>query len=245
MAAVVEKDVYRVVVDASFLEDKQARARLAELQAGSVFLHAKLPVEGVNAVRFVEQVGFHLIDTNVVFEKTIESSPPTGGQCTLRWAVAEDGPAVVDLARRSFEYSRFHLDPRISRALADRVKAEWVRSFFAGRRGQRMALAVIDEAVVGFLLLLASESRSDPQALACANVHGQDPTLTIDLIATDTRCRRRGVARDMMAFVQSQCDRPGRIRVGTQLANIPSIQLYERAGFNLAEALYVFHYHNG
>jgi ribosomal protein S18 acetylase RimI-like enzyme len=36
------------------------------------------------------------------------------------------------------------------------------------------------------------------------------------------------------------CDR---LRVGTQLANIPSIRLYEKCGFRLAASEYVLHAH--
>jgi hypothetical protein len=35
------------------------------------------------------------------------------------------------------------------------------------------------------------------------------------------------------------------MRVGTQIANIPSLRLYERLGFTMAESAYVLHAHRG
>ena len=47
----------------------------------------------------------------------------------------------------------------------------------------------------------------------------------------------------MIAFVESQFA-PSVIAVGTQVANLPSVRLYEKLGFRLAAAQYVFHFHN-
>jgi len=230
LTAILRKDAYKLVIDASLLRDEEGCRRLSELQRRSVFMYAKVPVDDLVAVRFAQRAGFHLVDTNVVFErKQPAADAPVAARCEVRWAVAEDGPQAVELSGRSFRCSRFHLDPEIPRDLADRIKAEWARSFFAGKRGQRMAVARIGGSLVGFLLLLEAP----------------DGTLTIDLIATDADHRRTGVAQSLIAFVQSPSDRPRRLRVGTQLANIPSVRLYEKMGYQIAEAMYVFHYHNG
>ena len=36
---------------------------------------------------------------------------------------------------------------------------------------------------------------------------------------------------------------PKTVRVGTQIANIPSLRLYESLGFRIADTHYVLHYH--
>ena len=81
--------------------------------------------------------------------------------------------------------------------------------------------------IVGFALL----------ALPAAN------EVVIDLIAVEEGCRRRGIAADMIHFVESEFA-SSRIAVGTQVANLPSVRLYEKLGFRLAHAQYVFHFHN-
>jgi ribosomal protein S18 acetylase RimI-like enzyme len=73
---------------------------------------------------------------------------------------------------------------------------------------------------------------------------GPEGTLIIDLIAVDERHRRKGIATGMIAYAESHCGHFETIRVGTQVANIPSLRFYERAGFLVSASNYVFHYHH-
>jgi len=52
------------------------------------------------------------------------------------------------------------------------------------------------------------------------------------------------IAKDMISFAETQCHGFIKICVGTQLANMPSVNLYENIGFRFSGAHYVFHYHN-
>lgn len=233
LARILQRDVYKLIVDDNLIEKASDRASreyylLRELQSRPVFVYAKVPTARVSATKFLERLGFNLVDTNVVFDKPIAPTHRFAGHCTVRFATPEDKSQVVNLARNSFVYSRFHLDNAIPRAVADAIKAEWVGNYFAGNRGDEMVLALVDETVVGFLLLLRRN----------------DNDLVIDLIAVGGNQRRKGIASDMIAYAESHCDGCSRILVGTQIANIASIRLYERIGFRNCESVYVFHYHN-
>ncbi len=198
--------------------------RFAELEEPS-FAFAKVGVRQLARVHAVERLGFRLIDTSVVLDKRrIESPAPR--PCEIRFAEAGDEDGVADLARASFSFSRFHLDPRIPHQTADTLKSEWARNFFHGRRGDRMVVAVDGGRVVGFNQILFG-----------------DDGWTIDLIAVDAGWRRRGVAGAMIRFAEAELTDADIVRVGTQLANLPSIQLYESLGFRLSQAQYVFHLH--
>jgi len=48
----------------------------------------------------------------------------------------------------------------------------------------------------------------------------------------------------MITFGERNCDNMNRVKVGTQLANIPSVRMYEKLGFRKLEAYNVFHYHS-
>ena len=48
----------------------------------------------------------------------------------------------------------------------------------------------------------------------------------------------------MINFATNNLDDFEYIRVGTQLANVPSLRLYEKLGFYIVDAAYVFHYHS-
>ena len=233
LADILKQKAYQLVVDNGLIEKANEPTSeeynlLRDLQSKPVFIYSKVSTEALSAVRFLEERGFNLIDTNVIFDKPIVPEQDFSGYCNVRFAVPRDKNQVAELARRSFIYSRFHLDSAFTREVADMIKAEWVKSYFTGNRGDNMVVALADEMVVGFLLLL----------------HGKDGALVIDLITVDEEHRRRGVAEDMIAYAESQCHGFSRIRVGTQLANMPSIKLYEGMGFKIVGTQYTFHYHH-
>lgn len=220
-------DVCKVVVDDELV--KSGADELTTKIAGKpVFVYTKVPVECLCYVNFLEELGFRLVEANVVFEKQIAGAPDLASNCVLRFSEPGDEEQVTALAGRSFKYSRFHLDPLIPGEVANRVKTGWAANFFAGRRGQRMVIAEINDRIIGFAQLL----------------FGKGGCLTIDLIAVDEGARRKGVGRDMISFAESGCEGFEKIRAGTQVANIASIRLYEKCGFMVVGANYVFHYHS-
>jgi RimJ/RimL family protein N-acetyltransferase len=48
----------------------------------------------------------------------------------------------------------------------------------------------------------------------------------------------------MIAYAETNLQGFEKIHAGTQIANIPSMRLYESLGFRICRAGYVFHYHN-
>lgn len=236
LSKLMGRDAYNLTVtpallDAAAGKHNRAYSRLRELQAKPVFLTAKVPVSDRAAAEFLEEHGFHLVDTNLRFEKQAASATAVAGDCLLRFAEAADRNAVVELARRNFVFTRFHQDGLIPKNVADEIKAQWADNFFSGQRGDQLVVAVVNEKpqprIAGFVLLLTP----------------RDGQVVIDLIAVEGACRRRGIAAEMIAFVESQFAH-ARIAVGTQVANLPSIRLYEKLGFRLAGAQYVFHFHH-
>jgi ribosomal protein S18 acetylase RimI-like enzyme len=230
LSDIIGKQAYTVVVDNSFVEttinDKSILRCI--VNADNVFANTKVPVNLLTSISFLEEQGFHLVDSNVTFEKKNSSFPEMNGCCEVRFATPDDEVPTVELARMSFKCSRFHLDRSFSNEVANNIKAEWVRSFFLGKRGDMLIVALINNAVVGFLLLIKDDER----------------TLIVDLIAVDSNFRGRGIAKDMIAFSQNQFKDLDYIRAGTQIANKPSINLYENLFFRFVEANYVFHYHS-
>jgi GNAT superfamily N-acetyltransferase len=63
----------------------------------------------------------------------------------------------------------------------------------------------------------------------------------IDLIALAPPYQGRGLARALLAFVETEAPQPV-LAVGTQALNLPSVRLYESWGFRLSSVQYVFHY---
>ncbi|MGQ9648512.1 MAG: GNAT family N-acetyltransferase [Phycisphaerae bacterium] len=224
------RDTYRLIVDEALLSpagDAERAALLAILKK-PVFVYTKVTPTFMQGLRFLQRHDFRLVDTNVIFEKKAYPGREEAEDSEVRLARPSDRDATVELARSSFRYSRFHMDPEIPRETADRIKADWVAAYFAGTRGHQMVVIEADEEVAGFLQLLRAD----------------DGALVIDLIAVHESYRRRGFGAEMIAFVESKTRGGELIRVGTQIANIASIRLYESAGFRMTEAQYVFHYHH-
>lgn len=230
LTQILHRDAYKLVVENGFISDSTSKQYqlLRELQSMPVFIYAKVSPTSVTAIQALEGLGFNLVDTNVVFKKPITTTHEIAGNCIMRFASPADKSQVVELAERNFMYSRFHLDNSIPKSVADTIKAGWTKNYFAGKRGDKMAVALVNDTVVGFLLL----------------IYGSNHDLIIDLFAVDKKQRRKGIASDMIAFAESKCPGYSHIMVGTQIANIPSIGLYEKMGFRMFSSQYVFHYHN-
>jgi ribosomal protein S18 acetylase RimI-like enzyme len=197
------------------------------LKRQPVFIDLKVPVEDRASVERAAKLGFTLIDTNLRLS-TERTAIPAVEQNEVAFAKPDMEAAVGAIAERAFVFDRFHRDPRTAQN-AGIIKRDWARNFFSGRRGEWMVVASRSGAPVGFLQLLRSAAGE----------------LVIDLIAVDPARFGQGLASAMIGFAAQHCDVPGPVVVGTQLANVRSIRLYERLGFRLRSAQYVFHHHGG
>jgi len=207
--------------------DLAAAEGLRERLAADLFADAKVAVDDEPGRGVLQKLGFTLMDTNLRFALARRDLLLTAADPRIAFVAGDMIDDVGAIAGRSFIHDRFHRDPRIPSAAADAIKRDWARNFFAGRRGEWMVVARHEKSVAGFLQLLRS---------------GADEMI-IDLIAVDSAYRGLGYAGRMIAFAAANCNCAGPIVVGTQLANIVSVRLYEKLGFRLAGAQYVFHHH--
>jgi ribosomal protein S18 acetylase RimI-like enzyme len=185
----------------------------------------RVPAEDVDALRAAEELGFAVVDVNVTLERS-GSDGIGAGDGEVAPATDEQAAALLDVAGSCFRYSRFHLDPLIPQEAADRVKREWVRSYVEGRRGIELLVAGTD----GFLAVLEAD----------------DGARVIDLVGVAPAAQGRGVGESLVAaFAHRHGDGGRTLRVGTQIANVPSLRLYEKVGFRIVSAAYVLHRHVG
>ncbi|MEX2643698.1 MAG: GNAT family N-acetyltransferase [Acetobacterales bacterium] len=211
----------------NLVADAPEANRLDLLPPGS-FAYAKVPVSAVAACNALESTGFRMVDTGLTFEGMPRLGAPPAWPGT-REARPADSPAVAEIAAQAFRFSRFHLDPRLDRADANRTRREWATNYFTGRRGDAMIVSVDEsDRPTGFL-----------QLLRAAN-----DVLVVDLIAVAEQGRRQGAARAMLSRALAVCGPVSALRVGTQAANIPSVRLYESLGLKLVEASYALHWHS-
>lgn len=196
----------------------------------NAFYFSKVPTERIADVKALTRVGFDVVDVNVTFEM----APPTDTR-RLRVDVGECTPAavdaVLDIAGSCFRYSRFHLDPRVEKKIADDIKREWVRNYALKKRGDHLFVAHVDGKPAGFLAAIVVDAHGKKQAV-------------IDLVGVGTEFQKRGVGESLVnAFAEHYKKSVPSLAVGTQVANVPSVRLYEKMGFSFAKSTYVLHKH--
>jgi ribosomal protein S18 acetylase RimI-like enzyme len=185
----------------------------------------RVPAEDVAAVSALEAGGFHVVDVNVTLEHSGGEAPAGSGGAP---APPDQHEELLRIAGSCFRYSRFHLDPLIPRELADRVKREWVRSCVEGKRGLELLAAAPGGQPAGFLAVLEAA----------------DGARVIDLVGVRPEAQRHGVGESLVsAFIARHGGRT--LRVGTQVANVPSLRLYEKLGFRVVSARTILHRHVG
>lgn len=202
---------------------------------GAAFFSAKIPTRDVAAVTNATRAGFSVIDVNVTFDwdNVVSSNPKSAASSNdmaIQAASAGDAATIEAIAGRCFTFSRFHIDPAIGLDWANEVKRQWARNACRGRASV-VYVARRQNEITGFLAVLESKSSRGTDAI-------------IDLVGVDPAYQGQGAGRALSRmFVDQWRDCADRLRVGTQVSNIPAMRLYESIGFRVTETSYVLHAH--
>lgn len=233
LTAIFGRDVFRVdgcgrgaaiagIVD----EHKRQQAR--------AFYYAKIDAADVPTVAALTAAGMTVVEVNVTFGAAAGARRDVadpGESVVITRASAADADGLLQVAATSFRYSRFHLDPLVADSLANRIKREWVASYLAGRRGDDLWTIRCNGEIAGLLAVIGGDD-------------GGVRHKTIDLVAIAPAFQGRGIGHAVMRFFfRRYADACDRLRVGTQVANVPSMRLYEAAGMRIERSQYVLHMH--
>jgi len=193
---------------------------------GSIFMWSKIPVNDIEKLIYFQKLGFYVVNTNIQLSlsKKIESR----NNFNIRFAKPNDELQVRGIAKNSFQYDRFSKDPNISSEIACKIKEEWAGNFFLGKRGNWLIVAEQHSKIVGFLQLIDKDHDA----------------VIIDLIAVDVKSRGKGIAKEMISYAYKNCLKKNDImKVGTQIENKLSVELYLKLGFRFNSASYMLHMH--
>lgn len=196
------------------------------------FFYVKVPVERLDLLHALNKSGFKIVDVNVTFEcMPRKTDIDVSSRTNVHIARQEDRDKTLDIAETCFSYSRFHLDPLISTDLANLIKREWVANYFKGERGEQILIAEQNTKPIGFLAITKV-------------ISGNKSIRVIDLIGIQSDYRRKGAGRQLIGFfINDSVGKFDLLRVGTQVANVPSMNFYQRCGFQIHESAYVLHAH--
>jgi dTDP-4-amino-4,6-dideoxy-D-galactose acyltransferase len=141
-------------------------------------------------------------------------------------ACSDDLPAIIEIARDSFEQSRFFHDPRFDRIKVSQIYPQWVRDSF--EKTEHFFVIKEQYAVRAFISVAVDRTAS---------------VLTIRLLAVDHAMQGKGMGQELIDWVIGYAwnQQIRRIVVGTQVGNYPAIRLYEKNRFRIAGAKYRFH----
>ena len=210
---------------------KAARALGAALAgaaraSGTRHVSARLDARDIVLIQALEEQGFRLVDAILKFSLDLRLPPPPVDGVVVRDAREEDLGRLRELAAVGFVHDRFHNDPALAAAAADRLHAEWVENSVRGGYGCGVLVAESEGQPAGFFILA-----EDPHAREALGVG----IGTLVLITVAREARRRGIARALsLASVARLRDRGNRFaEVGTQLGNVAASNVYLDAGFRL------------
>jgi ribosomal protein S18 acetylase RimI-like enzyme len=203
-------------------------------RASRAMYYTKVAVSDVATIRTLSALGFYVVDVNVTLgldTACTSTTPILSPGVTIAECDETAAPGVLAIAGSAMRFSRFHLDPAIPVNVAHLIKREWIQNYVRRTRGEALMVARLNGEVAGFLAVLASDS-------------GGRRVRVIDLIAVAPAAHRQGVGRALVtAFIAGYAPTSDRLQVGTQIANTPSLALYQGLGFTIRHASYVLHTH--
>ena len=205
------------------------------------FITAKISSNNINKLIKIQDCGFFLIDCLLNYSVTTKELINYNNQSVsnlkffIRESLNEEKDYITEIASKSFLYSRFHQDPNISKNKASKIKSEWIKNFFNGKRGDKLFVAVSEKnsEVIGFILLIEKE-----------NFLLKTKDIVIDLISVNAKFKQNGIGLALIKYAANYYkSATKKFRAGTQAVNIPANRLYQKLSFKLYETSYVFHFH--
>ena len=193
------------------------------------FVYAKTGISTHNSI-LAHKKNFYLADVTVKYRYILSNGIEIFNENDeVEIANVKVKNSVIKLAKESFIFDRFHSDPNIPNEIASEIKGQWIKKYFNGERGDNCFVILANETEAkGFLLTVIRQKE-----------------VVIDAIAVDKRFRKEGVAKKLIkGMINHYKQNYSKYSVWTQASYMPSINLYQKFGFNVAEYGLVWHYFN-
>ena len=197
------------------------------------FLGFKIDSKDFKTIYNFQKAGFYLVDCLVTYEFDSNKVPIPNDDFDISFAQQiehKDISRLANIAADVFRIDRFHSDPNLSRENADEYYRSWVINSFNGFADGAI-LPMINNKIVGFTTFKIN------------NVDVQ--TSTMVLSAVDSEYMGQGVYYNMIKKGTLELLKQSKkIRVGTQVDNIPVQRTWQKLGYKLIEIKYVLHFTN-
>ena len=170
---------------------------------------------------------FYLIGQNIIFSKKINIKNIIPNM-NLNFEVSKkkDKKKIIDICLRNMKSSRFDLDLRIPRIKVEKIRVNWVSSYFLKLENKFIYSVLYKNKLVGLLCVLRKKKN-----------------IIIDLIAISKKYNGKGIGSAIIDNLQLQFPKLKNIIVGTYKKNKNAVLFYRRYGFKEIKTYNVFHYY--
>jgi GNAT superfamily N-acetyltransferase len=178
-------------------------------------------------IRLLEDNGFRLMDVSVALGLASENIPPDlpkpEGKL-IRLATTGDLSILKEIARSSFRYSHFHMDPELSQERSNELFACWIENDVNGRADQ--VLLIEDHGqVAGFVTLNIDPDSEESLGFKVGE---------IDLIAVSSEHQGKGLGQFLVrAGLDWLRPKVQYVEARTQLMNHSALNTFTKNQFQL------------
>lgn len=169
----------------------------------------------------IKSKDIQLMDVKLVFEKALKSESTFTDNIELyKGQLTED---LISLALASGEYSRFKVDPRLYQGEFEKLYQIWISKAIQKR----------EVLVYGAM-----------EGMVTCSVEGE--LSQIGLIAVKESSRGKGIGEQLVKKAESWAFEKGasKMKIPTQKANTPALNLYKKMGYKIASQTFIYHYWN-
>jgi ribosomal protein S18 acetylase RimI-like enzyme len=166
-----------------------------------------------------------LADMNTQFLKILVDKPYYQDEKTYVLNCLSRNEQIVDIARKSFRYSRFFNDPQLPVEKAKSIYLHWTECAFQ-KENKYFAISEREGNIAGYILF---------------SYNGD--SCVIELIAVDEKHQGQKVGKSLIHEMESYVKYQGisKIKVGTQVNNISASQFYSAMGFKYVSCGSMYH----
>ena len=188
-----------------------------------------LTVKSKKKIFFKSKIGgikIHLLSKLIYFERRFKKKVFLDLSC--RDAKKKDIYKIINIAKENNLDSRFMVDQLIPNKFKKKYRSQWIKNFFNKKRGDYLFVSYQNNEILGFILIIKKKK-----------------ILSIDLIATSKKYRKKGVATSLINYTNNKLMKKSNSMIaGTQLNNFSAIKMYQKLGFKRKkETTFCYHIH--
>lgn len=206
------------------IEFKLVPTLITELKSNAVeYAVARVDSTNFPLIHAFEKNGFYLVDGFV--EMGCSGFKVGFSDLHVRVAKKEDILAVKRIAEDSFNTTRYFNDPFLDDKKSRLVYRIWIENSFEKRVADEILVYEANTKIAGFITLQK-------------NGH-------IPLIAVDAAFQGKGIAKKLIksSFSYMHEWKVNKIRIETQLQNIPAMRAYSACGFKIVDTFFTLSWH--